>query len=246
MSAQLERRYYAILSTSSAIETGVYYANFDTELRHLVERPGVSYERVKDPDAGFKWLADEGYLGRRHLLEKAVLLHHRCWYCARVLDPHSVQRPDSTEEEHQVPRSTFWKQVERPENIVPACRRCNNDDEPGKGNRNVQGFRDRLSTHYGVLRTAFYGDILRWLNAHGRDMGLEFPLSADDAQLVLHWYTRSRGLRLHTWRDGDDLFDYATGLQLPIPADAPPYPLGALWRLETPSIGEPELDYNDF
>lgn len=230
----MSKRFYAVWGGDGSLPPGVYYCDWETELRRKVERPGFKFKRVGSRREGLQVLADNGHGEFRHLLDKAVVLHHRCWYCARPLDPESISEDDSTELEHQVPRSIDikkWPHVNRVENLVASCRKCNNGCHPGKGDRDVQAFRELLQQEFKVRRVVFYGEVLRWLRAVSSDLDLPAPLTEAHVREVLGWYARSEGLKLHTWREDGSIQDYQTGLLLPIPADVPPYALGAPHRL---------------
>lgn len=230
----MERRLYAVWGGDGSLPPGVYCRNWQEELRYKVEGTGMQYKRVSSREEGLKLLQDEDRVAFRRLLYKAQLTHHRCWYCARPLDPASIGDDDSTELEHLVPRSSGWLHADRDENLVAACRRCNNPKHPGKGERDVPAFRALLQKHHQARRIAFYGEVLAWVRSNGATLGFPAPLAEEHARLVLQWYARSGGLHLHNWRDEDPLRDYRSGLLLPIPPDAPPYALGAPHRLPTP------------
>ncbi|MGX9688512.1 HNH endonuclease [Deinococcus wulumuqiensis] len=225
------KKLYAVWGGDGSIEPGVYEGVWMDDLGPKVDGAGAQKKRVDTRDEGYDCLDQEGFGWTRQLLRKATLLHDRCWYCARPLNPASIGDDDSTELEHQVPRSSRWPYVDREENLVAACRRCNNGRYPGKGERDVQGFRQLLQQHFGARRIVFYGEVLRWLRAASPDLHLPAPLTPIHVTEVLSWYARSEGLKLHTWREGGSLQDYETGLLLLIPPDAPPYALGAPHRL---------------
>lgn len=237
---------YAVLGDDE-FPTEVYRCDWETYLKGKIERTHRKAKKVGSRAEGYRWLAEKGHGEFRHLLRKAALLHHRCWYCARPLSPTSVGDDDSTELEHQVPQSTRWPHCNRDENLVAACRKCNNGNFPGKGERDVQAFRELLQRHFDVRRVVFYGEVLRWLRAVASDLDLPAPLTEAHVRQVLGWYARSEGLKLHTWREDRSIQDYASALLLPIPQDVPPYALGAPHRLppDPPRALGPALTEDD-
>ncbi|WP_083922470.1 HNH endonuclease [Deinococcus aquatilis] len=224
----LDRNLYAVWGRTQGIEPGVYYAHWRTELRDLIEGTKAHYKRVGSHEEGLRLLETNGYAWARHYLPKAKAMHNRCWYCARQMDLKSIHQPDSAEIEHQVPQCTGWIYVDREENIVIACRKCNND----KSDRDVEAFRQYLTCHE-QERVVFYGEVLRFIRANVASIPwLGHPLTQLQAEEVLSWYQRSKNVRLHHWADElNDLADYVSGLQLPIPLDDYPYALGAPERL---------------
>lgn len=231
----MKKKLYAVWGGDGSIEPGVYEAVWDHGFGRRVDGAGARKKGVATREKGYLILDQQGFAWTRHLLRKAVLLHHRCWYCARPLDPESIGEDDSSELEHQVPRSTGWVHVDREENLVAACRKCNNGCHPGKGERDVQAFRELLQRHFEAPRVTFYGEVLRWLRQVSPDLGLPAPLTEAHVRDVMGWYARSKGLKLHTWREDGSLEDYRTGLLLPIPPDTYPYALGAPHRLPPPA-----------
>lgn len=163
---------YAVWGETEGIQPGVYRTVWTGQLQCLVERTHAKYRKVDTFEEGYDLIAAGGQDWVRARLPKAQALGNRCWYCARVMDMNSYGESDAAEIEHQVPRCTSWNQVDREENIVVACRRCNNGKHPGKGDRDVQTFRERLQAHEAVDRIVFYGEILRWVHAHAQAMGL--------------------------------------------------------------------------
>lgn len=217
-------RMYVILPNPFGVEPGTYEAVYDESLRQTFRAAPQLCQRVASPGVTVP-------RSRRQTLQKAAALQGRCWYCARVMNPLTIGAPDSIEMEHQIPRSSRHPAAERLENMVAACRACNNVAFPGKGELDVEGFRARLADHREVGRVVFFGEVLRWLRSHASALSLELPLSAAQAEQVLAWYRRSSGLELHTW--GEAEADYAQALCIPVPADGLLFPLGVSARYWT-------------
>ncbi|WP_412030536.1 HNH endonuclease [Deinococcus yunweiensis] len=222
-----EARYYAVLPNPFGIEPGVYLAVYDQALRRRFSRQPRLCRRVASPQVGLNLLGDRDFLALHVTQTKCEAMHGRCWYCGRPMNVSTIGQPDSAEVEHQVPRSSGWVHVNRSENVVMACRRCNNGAFPGKGHLNVNGFRKRLEAFRQLSGLMFYGEVLR----NWRDVamvGVPHARTEDEAEgflINLH----GEGRHFHTWTR--TYADYLTGLQLPIPLDAPPFALGAPERL---------------
>ncbi|UQN08805.1 HNH endonuclease (plasmid) [Deinococcus sp. QL22] len=139
------------------------------------------------------------------------------------MNPLTIGAPESVEIEHQIPRSSGRSEVERLENMVAACRRCNNGAYPGKGEQDVEGFRMILADYHEAGRVVFFGEVLRWVRDHAAQLHLNLPLTAHDAQRALGWYREGSCVKLHSWNDDAD---YLQGLCLALPADGFLFPLG--------------------
>ncbi len=242
-----KKAYYAVWGNTRGIKPGVYWANFDLELRPLLKRTSALYHLLGTTEAdrlrGLDLLETKGYPWTRQSKPKAEAMHRRCWYCACEMDIASFHTDESAEDEHQVPQWTKWRLVDRSENIVVSCRACNGD----KSGRDVPAFRDHLARQDGE-RVMFYGDVLRFVRDSSPAFGwIDRTLMEAEAAWVLSWYEASKGVRLHSWRE--DLSDYASGLLLPIPADVYPFALGAPERLiaieAPPRAKEPSPDWDD-
>lgn len=216
-------RFYVVLPNPLGVEAGVYLTVYDQTLRQKFARLPRLCQRVPSREAGLALLRDEDFLAAQTVETKFGLMHGRCWYCGRSMDAHTVGRPNSAEIEHQVPRATRWEHVNRSENIVMACRRCNNGAFPGKGDLDVVGFRKQLEEWRGASGLMFYGEVLR----HWRDVamiGRPCARNVDEAVQFLNTLVAA-GQCFHSWSATWD--DYVTGSQLTIPAHQLPYGLGA-------------------
>ena len=232
------KRFYAVWGRTRGLEPGVYEEEWDVLGTKLLD----GFCRVSSRLEGEEMVRTRGHAWVSFWRPKAALMHHRCWYCGRVTNPNTSSKPDSAETEHQVPRYTEWAQVDWEENIVVACHRCNNGKFPGKGDRDVQAFRERLQDSY-EGRVVFYGEVLRWLQRHGDAIGLATSgLNEEQARRALSLYRGKPPVRFHAWPTFDSIdphedspgelpADYLSGLAHPIPPDGPPYALGAPERL---------------
>lgn len=96
---------------------------------------------------------DEGY-DTKAVMALAAKHDGRCWYCGCELTAPlgAGTLPTTATRDHVVPRSKGG--ANRAENIVAACRGCNN----AKRTLSVAQYRDRLQTAAGGAPIVFYGE----------------------------------------------------------------------------------------
>jgi len=162
--------------------------------------------------------------------QKARLLGGRCWYCGQTMN--MVDGDRQAQEEHLIPKSREWTYVARPENIVVACKRCNNT----KGTMDLEAYGRYLRYYSGGPQIIFFGKLL--LNLRRRLDRKELALpdkGLNDSQIdnVLNEARQGGSARLRSWHQDPIAADadYRAGLRLPLPFDRWPFPLGALHRL---------------
>ena len=75
----MKKKLYAVWGGDGSIEPGVYEAVWDHGFGRRVDGAGARKKGVATREEGYLILDQQGFAWTRHLLRKAVLLHHRCW-----------------------------------------------------------------------------------------------------------------------------------------------------------------------